>query len=52
MGIEIERKFLLCNDNWRNQVSRSLRMSQGYLQRDEHSAIRIRLCDGQGRISV
>jgi adenylate cyclase len=52
MGIEIERKFLLRNDDWREQVSRSLRMSQGYLQRDAHSAIRVRLCDGQAHLNI
>jgi adenylate cyclase len=31
MGIEIERKFLLANDDWREQVERSVRMAQGYL---------------------
>ena len=29
--IEIERKFLLASDAWRNQVSRSEDMAQGYL---------------------
>ncbi len=31
MGIEIERKFLLVNDDWRAQVQRSLPMAQGYI---------------------
>ncbi len=31
MGIEIERKFLLANDAWRNQIERSESMLQGYL---------------------
>lgn len=31
MGIEIERKFLLRDDSWRSAVTRSTRMSQGYL---------------------
>ena len=31
MGIEIERKFLLANDDWRAHVERSVRMAQGYL---------------------
>ncbi len=31
MGTEIERKFLVTGDAWRNRVSRSLTMVQGYL---------------------
>jgi adenylate cyclase len=31
MGVEIERKFLVANDEWRAQATRSLRMVQGYL---------------------
>ena len=31
MGIEIERKFLLAGDGWRNAAQRSVPMAQGYL---------------------
>ena len=31
MGLEIERKFLVSDDRWRTQVSRSERLVQGYL---------------------
>lgn len=31
MGIEIERKFLLGSDDWRDAASRSERIAQGYL---------------------
>jgi adenylate cyclase len=31
LGIEIERKFLLKNDAWRSEVTRSVRMAQGYI---------------------
>ncbi len=31
MGIEIERKFLLADDSWRERITRSQRMEQGYL---------------------
>ena len=52
MGIEIERKFLLCNDDWREQVSSSHRMRQGYLQRSDQQAIRVRICDQQAHINI
>jgi adenylate cyclase len=31
MGIEIERKFLVCDDSWREAVEHSERIAQGYL---------------------
>ena len=31
MGVEIERKFLLRSDGWRERIERSERMAQGYL---------------------
>ncbi len=31
MGIEIERKFLLANDDWRAAVTQSMHIAQGYL---------------------
>jgi adenylate cyclase len=52
MGIEIERKFLTCSEAWRTQVVRSRQMRQGYLQRAENSAIRVRVCDGTAHINI
>ena len=48
MGIEIERKFLLVNDDWHNHVSKKVKIVQGYLANTELSSIRIRL---QGEIA-
>lgn len=52
MGIEIERKFLLRDDTWRGQVEQSTRMRQGYLQRDEGSAIRVRISGDFAHINI
>lgn len=46
MGIEIERKFLLANDDWRAAVTQSKHIAQGYLV--GVSALR----DGTARASV
>lgn len=43
MGREIERKFLLRSDAWRDGVSHSARMVQGYLLRGDASAVRVRI---------
>ena len=52
MALEIERKFLLRDDSWRAQVQLSEPMRQGYLSRDEHSAIRVRITGEQAHINV
>jgi adenylate cyclase len=46
MGIEIERKFLVCDDSWREAVEHSERIAQGYLIGAQ--ALR----DGSARASV
>jgi len=46
MGIEIERKFLLSDDSWRDAVTESERMAQGYLVSAQA------LHDGTARASV
>ena len=43
MTVEIERKFLLSSDAWRQQVTSSMEMQQGYLSRDAQSSVRIRI---------
>lgn len=52
MGIEIERKFLMVDDSWREQVERSQRMVQGYLASNENTAIRVRIAGEKAHINV
>ncbi|GFO72166.1 adenylate cyclase [Bathymodiolus japonicus methanotrophic gill symbiont] len=52
MAIEIERKFLLANDNWRALVSKSINYRQGYLNSDQHSSVRIRVSDDTAKINI
>lgn len=42
MAKEIERKFLLTSEAWRDEVSSSCHYAQGYLASSEKSSIRIR----------
>lgn len=42
MAIEIERKFLLANENWRAAVTQSTPMRQGYLNREQRCSVRVR----------
>ena len=41
MPIEIERKFLVCGEGWRQAQPR--RLAQGYLNRDKHRTVRVRV---------
>ena len=42
MAVEIERKFLVASDAWREQISRSTRIAQGYLCTDPERTVRVR----------
>jgi adenylate cyclase len=45
MGFEIERKFLVRDDNWRNSVIRQIKIRQAYLDSDANVSIRVRIRD-------
>jgi adenylate cyclase len=42
MAVEIERKFLVVSDAWREQISHSTRIAQGYLCTDIERTVRVR----------
>jgi len=52
MGKEIERKFLLLSDAWRDEVRDSVHLIQGYLVRNEKSAIRIRIKGTRAELNI
>ena len=52
MPIEIERKFLLTNSDWRNEVVSSHRIRQGYIGEFDKASVRIRLQDDKANINV
>lgn len=52
MGIEIEHKFLVSDDRWRQRVERSVRMRQGYLTSDARCSVRVRVAGGQGFLNI
>ncbi len=56
MGIEIERKFLLRNDDWKAHVTETHIIKQGYLQsgldKSQKSSVRIRISNKQANINV
>jgi len=52
MSIEIEHKFLLANDTWRQQVQRSVVFRQGYLSSQATSSIRVRISDEKAWLNI
>ncbi|WP_018869361.1 CYTH domain-containing protein [Thioalkalivibrio sp. ALgr3] len=52
MGREIERKFLLTGDGWREQAHRSCYMRQGYLCGNDRASIRVRVESGAANLNI
>lgn len=52
MGIEIERKFLVTGDGWRQQVTSRTRFSQGYLSRDPARTVRVRIAGDAAFLTI
>ena len=51
MGREIERKFLVTDDGWRKGAVGKL-YCQGYISRDEQRAVRVRIVEDQGFLTI
>jgi adenylate cyclase len=49
---EIERKFLLNGSGWRQQISRSIVMKQGYLGALDRCSVRVRIEDDVARLNI
>ena len=52
MSIEIERKFLVVSDTWKNHVSGQFQLKQGYLQSAPERTVRIRTSNKEGFITI
>jgi len=52
MAIEIEHKFLLENEDWRQQIDHSVYYQQGYLSSTKKNSIRVRISDTQGWLNI
>jgi len=50
VATEIERKFLVTGSDWRTVAP--LRISQGYLNRDQHRTVRVRIAGDVGFLTV
>lgn len=52
MGVEIERKFLVTSDAWRDGVTRAEAMAQQYLASDEGCSIRVRIAAERATLNI
>ncbi|WP_114184043.1 CYTH domain-containing protein [Microvirga aerophila] len=52
MGLEIERKFLVADDRWRNAVTYSERMLDGLIARFGESKVRVRIAGETASLTV
>lgn len=52
MATEIEHKFLLRDDRWRQKIERSVRIRQGYLTSDARCSVRVRVAGDQGFLNL
>ena len=52
MPQEIERKFLLANDSWRDKVDSKTSLKQGYLSSKKEATVRIRLENNSGILAI
>ena len=52
MALEIERKFKVANAGWRDTVTRSTSLRQGYLSTKPEATVRVRLENGVGTLTI
>jgi adenylate cyclase len=52
MATEIERKFLVLNDDWRGIVESDMQIIQAYLASNEFSSTRIRIQNDKANINI
>jgi len=52
MAIEIERKFLINNNDYKAESYTSYPIKQGYISTNKNSAVRIRITDKKGFITI
>ena len=52
MGVEIERKFLVVDESWRESASTGMRYRQGYLSTDPSNSVRVRACGDKAWLNI
>lgn len=52
MPTEIERKFLVVNDNWKAGVESRADLKQGYLASQPNATVRVRIAEGRAQLNI
>ncbi len=52
MALEIERKYLLKNDNWKSKADAGTVIKQGYLNAAKERTVRVRIYGDQGFLTI
>lgn len=52
MGVEIERKFLVADDSWREAAQPGVRYRQGYLSTNPGSSVRVRVSGDKAWLNI
>lgn len=52
MGVEIERKFLVIGDNWRENAEDCTRYVQAYLSREPERTVRVRIAGEKAFLTI
>ncbi|MFV2056854.1 MAG: CYTH domain-containing protein [Thiohalomonadales bacterium] len=52
MATEIERKFLLLTDAWRNRVTESINMKQAYMLGSDKASVRVRISGDSASLNI
>jgi adenylate cyclase len=52
MGIEVERKFLVSDESWRDAVTSSTRIVQGYIAQTGSATVRVRVRGDKGFLTI
>ncbi|MBT2970668.1 MAG: adenylate cyclase [gamma proteobacterium symbiont of Ctena orbiculata] len=52
MALEIERKYLVINDKWRDNVIKESAMRQGYLASQPNATVRVRVSGSEARLTI
>ena len=52
MAIERERKFIVRDQSWRADVTKTTELKQAYIQSDDETSVRVRKTDAQGFLTI
>lgn len=52
MAVEIEHKYIVTNDSYKDLATRTIHICQGYLSKDKERTVRIRIADDKAFITI